>query len=210
MDGFTYRGVHCEELGCTYIPDASANWFASPDFDVSTDSVNWRDGRLYYYTRRKPRTFTLNCYFENITKAGREQIRRWLDAKTSGDLVFDERDYVKYKVRPGKYVQGKIYRQHEDYWLEDRYEGTFTITFEADDPIGYLTKLTDDDLLDTQHGRICNILPTSLMPAAPTASSRDFMILNQGTMPCHPIIRLAGTASNGLDILNNTNGDLCQ
>ena len=53
-------------MGVTYIPDASAQWFASPDIEIAKDDVAWRDGSYYYYTRRKARTFSLNCYFENV------------------------------------------------------------------------------------------------------------------------------------------------
>lgn len=210
MSGFTYNGVHCEELGCTYIPDASGNWFQSPDIDIGKDDVNWRDGNYYYYTRRKARTFTLNCYFEEITMTGRERIRRWLDENGSGWLIFDDREYVKYKVHPSKVVTGKIYRQHTDYDLEDRYNGTLTVTFEAEEPLGYLTKLTDEDLLDTQQDNICNLIRSDMMPAAPAATDSTMLIYNQGTQPCFATIRLAGSAPNGLTIYNNANGTMCK
>ena len=147
MNGFVYNGVHCEDMGVTYIPDASAQWFVSPDIETAKDNVAWRDGSYYFYTRRKARTFTLNCYFENINMFGREKIRRWLDEKTSGTLVFDHRDYVQYTVHPSKVVSGKIYRQNEGYLTEDYYNGTFTVTFEADEPYGKLTKLVDDNMI---------------------------------------------------------------
>lgn len=174
MDGFTYNGVHCETMGCTYIPDASARWFASPDIDRGKEDVSWRDGSYYYYTRRKARTFTVNCYFENITRRGRERIRRWLDEKGSGWLIFDERPDVKYFVRPSKTNTGKIYMQSDGIERNPWYNGTFTITFEASDPIGYLTRLTDDDLLDNEQLHTCNIVRTDMMPAAPLASDSNF------------------------------------
>ena len=210
MNGFTYNGVHCADLGCAYIPDAAANWFPSPDIDISEDEVAWRDGGYYYNTRRKQRTFTLNCYFEGITMKGRERIRRWLDEKKSGWLVFDDREYVKYKVRPAKVVTGKIYLETTDYEYGDLYDGTFSVTFEAEDPIGYLTKLTDDDLIRTDETHGCNLIPASMMPSQPAVTDRDFIIYNQGTIPCYPVIRIAGTAATGLDIINNTNGTMCQ
>lgn len=209
MSGFSYNGIHCEDMGCTFIPDATANWYASPDIEISKDDVAWRDGNYYYYTRRKSRTFALNCYFENINMFGREKIRRWLDEKTQGWLIFDDRDYIRYKVHPSKYVNGKIYRQSEGYLLEDYYNGTFTVTFEAEDPYGWLTKLTDDNMLGTQHDNVCNLVRSDMMPAAPAATDTNFLIYNQGTVPCGCVIRIGGSAPDGLEIYNRTNGSRC-
>ena len=61
--------------------------------------------------------------------------------------MFDHRDYVRYKAHPSKVVTGKIYRQNEGYLPEDYYNGTFTVTFEAEEPYGELTKLVDDNLI---------------------------------------------------------------
>ena len=116
----------------------------------------------------------MNCYFENITRRGRERIRRWLDEKGSGWLIFDERPDVKYFVRPSKTNTGKIYMQSDGIERNPWYNGTFTITFEASDPIGYLTRITDDDLLDNEQLHTCNIVRTDMMPAAPLASDSNF------------------------------------
>ena len=210
MSGFTYNGVHCSELGCAYIPDASGNWFVSPDIEIGKDETSWRDGNYYYHTKRKARTFTLNCYFEDVDLNGRERIRRWLDENGSGWLIFDDRDCVKYFVRPSKTVTGKIYEGTSACYLGSRYSGTFTVTFEAKDPLGRLTRLTDDNMVDTESDNVCNLVRSNMMPAAPTTSSRRFFIYNQGTQKCGLKIRLAGTAPNGLDIYNDTNGTMCR
>ena len=209
MSGFTYRGIHCEELGCIHMPDAAANWFQSPDFEISKEDVSWRDGSFYYYTRRKIRTFTVNCFFEGITMYGRERIRRWLDEKASGDLIFDDRPYVRYRVRPSKIVTGKIYEQDPDYVFGRKFNGTFNITFQAEDPLGYLTQLVDEDILNTERENFCNLIRTDMMPAKPGVSDTSFMIYNQGTVPCGVTFQIAGTAPNGLTIRNNTNGTRC-
>jgi phage-related protein len=209
MSGFTYRGVHCEELGCIHIPDAAGNWFQSPEFDVAKDEVNWRDGSYYYYTRRKARTFSLNCYFEEITMKERERIRRWLDAKASGDLIFDDREYLKYKVRPSKVITGKIYEQQSGLEVEPKYSGTFTITFEAQDPYGYLTRMTLDDLVLTDYDGLCNLIRSDMMPAAPSSPFTSFDIYNPGTAECGVTLRITGTAPNGLTITNTTNNTVC-
>lgn len=196
MNGFSYNGVHCEDMGCYYIPDAAAQWFVNPDIEISKDDVPRRDGNYYFHTRRKARTFALNCYFENINSYGRERIRRWLDEKSSGWLIFDDREGIRYKVHPSKVVSGKIYRQSESYTVEDYYNGTFTVTFEAENPYGWLTKLTEENLIDGQNENICNLITSAMMPAAPTTGSgtRSFQIYNQGTVECGCTFTLGGTA----------------
>lgn len=198
MSGFTYRGTHCEEMGCVHIPDASANWFQSPDFAVQTDDIAWRDGSFYYNTRRKARTFTITCFFEDVTLQGRERIRRWLDAKQSGWLIFDDRPYVKYYVRPSKLASGKMYEQDTMYRFGSKFNGTFTATFQAEDPVGYLTELTDEDILNTQTENVCNLIRANMMPAKPTVAARSFNIYNQGTLPCGITFSFAGRAPSGM------------
>ena len=209
MSGFSYNGIHCEDMGVTYIPDPASRWFSSPDIDTSKEDVSWRDGSYYFYTRRKTRTFALNCYFEDVNVYGRERIRRWLDEKTSGWLIFDDREYVRYMVHPSKVSSGKIYRQSEGCLAEDYFNGTFTVTFEACDPYGWLTKLTDEDLIDTQVDNVCNLIRSDMMPAMPTTSTSAFKIYNQGTVECGCIFRVGGSAPNGLEIRNHTNGTRC-
>lgn len=209
MEGFTYRGIHCEVMGVTYIPDASVRFNASPNVSLSTDTVNWRDGDYFYNTRRQSRTFTLNCYFENISMDGRERIRRWLDEKQSGDLIFDDRPYVKYKVRPSKVTTGKIYLQQEGYKYRKYYNGTLTITFVAHDPLGHLIQTTDEDVTDFDQYNDCNLLRSDMMPSKPAVTDRNFMIYNPGTLQCGVTFVLAGTAPNGLTITNKTNGTRC-
>ena len=135
-DGFSYGGVHCSKYNITYIPDAKDNWFSSPSFSVYEEEVTRRDGGYYYGNSVKIRKFTLKCYFEEITREMREEIRNWLDRNTKGKLVFDDRPYVYYNVRPTNVTTGEIYpllTKHGEV-----FSGTFTATFSAYDPFGYV------------------------------------------------------------------------
>lgn len=203
MGGFTFNGIHCEDLGCTYIPGPEARWFESPEFENRNVEFSYRDGGAHYGTRVKIRTFTLDCFFELISMKGREKIRRWLARGVKGDLIFDERPFVKYKARVAKVVTGKIYQQ------ENSYAGTFTVTFEAEDPFGYMLYKSYTSQDTDGAGDYCNILPTSMMPASPTASSRQFYLYNPGTEPCGLILTIEGTSTGNVAITNNTNGTQC-
>ena len=140
MDGFSYCGIHCSRYNIGYIPDAKERWFQSPSFTLYEEDVSGRDGGYYYGNNVKIRKFTLQCYFEEITRETREEIRNWLDRNTKGKLIFDERPFVYYNVRPSDVTSGEVYAI-----LTPRgevYSGTFSATFSAYEPYGHLTSKT--------------------------------------------------------------------
>lgn len=64
--------------------------------------------------------------------------------------------------------------------------------------------------LDTDGaGRYCGIIDASEMPPPPGLNDAYFLLYNCGTQPCDTIIRIAGTAKNGLTLSNRTNGQKC-
>lgn len=77
MEGFTYNGVHCEELGVYYIPDAAGRWEGEPEFEADATDVQGRHGGYFYRSRVKSRSITLDCFYEDVTLAQREAIKRW-------------------------------------------------------------------------------------------------------------------------------------
>lgn len=174
LNGFTYNGIHSEALNCWYIPDATDNWFVSSDFEVMDQEVVGRSGGYWYGNRVKSRTFTLKMFFEDITQTGREKIRAWLDQKTSGELIFDDRPFVYYNVRPTKTVTGKIYTTRHEGYSNDTYSGTFTVTFTAYEPFGFLKYKSYTNYDNDGAGLYCGILEQGEMPTAPTAASRSF------------------------------------
>ena len=209
MDGFRYNGKHSEDFHCYFIPNESDRWFASPNFDVYENSDAGRDGGYYYGSRAKVRSFELRCYYEDITIAQREAIRRWLDRGTFGKLFFDDRPFVAYDVRPTKVVSGKRYAVYNSETGEELYSGTFTITFSAYFPYGYLNCKDYTSLDEEGIGQYCGIIKHSMMPTAPTTSSRAFQLYNCGTQTCSTVLRVGGTAATGLTITNTTNQTSC-
>ena len=201
--GFTYNGTHCSAYGVGYIPDGGDRWFSGADFDVYSKDISWRHGGYYYGNKAKIRTFALKCYFEEITRAQREQIRAWLHRDTQGRLIFDDMPFVYWNVRPSKIVSGQIYNDL------GKYSGTFTVTFEAYDPFGYLTRKYNTGTENDGATDFCNLRLYSEMPAAPTTSSRNFSVYNPGTESCGMTIRVSGSASHPIIFINNTNATRC-
>lgn len=202
MSGFTYNGVHCSAYKVDYIPNAEDRWFADPEFDVYSTDVSWKNGGYYYGSSVKVRNMTLKCYFEEITIAEREDIRKWLHRKTSGRLVFDDKPFVYWNVRPAKVTPGAIYNDL------GKYSGTFTITFLAEDPFGYLTRKANNGEDDGGED-YSNLIDQSQMPAAPTTSDVTFQVYNPGTEECGMSMKLVGTCDHPIEFLNETNRTRC-
>lgn len=202
MEGFTYNGIHCSAYNVYYVPDAEDKWFKDPEYEVAKKDVAWRNGGYFYGTYAKIRTFQLKCYFEEIDIATREKIRHWLGRNTSGKLVFDDKPFMFYNVRPSDIVPGKIYLD-----TNESYSGTFTIKFMAEEPFGYLNRKSG--ITDDHAEEYCGIIATANMPADPTTSSTSFDVYNPGTEACGLNLKLAGSCSNPIRFFNERNNTRC-
>lgn len=208
--GFSYNGIHCDDMHCTYVPKATKRWVL-PSYDTVSSEVTERDGGYYYRTRQNIRTFSLDCFFENITEHQLRKIARWQDRKSSGELIFDERPDVIYKVRPSKQIEPEIY-EHLLEGNEDRtYSGTFTATFSAYEPFGFLTKKSyEADENPNLYTSYSGMIRSDEMPTSPLNTDKRILLYNCGTEPCGAYISLRGSAPNGFTITNDTNGTSCK
>ena len=204
MLGFTYNGIHCSAFGLYYIPDESDRWFGDPEYDVYSNDIAWRNGGYYYDSKAKIRTFTLKCGFEEIDVTTRQKIKQWVKMGTRGWLVFDDKPFVFWDVRPGKIPVGKWYLD-----TNESHSGTVNITFTAYEPFGYLTRKSNAQSDDDNANEYCNLIPADEMPSAPSTSSTTFDVYNPGTEECGLSIELSGSASNPVRFYNNANGTQC-
>lgn len=78
MTGFTFDGIHTSAQNCFYTPDAKARGDCVAEYEVSAIDDEARDGGSFVRARVKPRLFTLNCYFEELSQSKLEEIIRWL------------------------------------------------------------------------------------------------------------------------------------
>jgi phage-related protein len=210
MGGFTYNNIHSSTYHVEYIPDADDRWFQGADFDIYETNVAWKHGGYYYGNKAKIREFTMKCWFDQITKKQREQIRKWLGRDTSGTLILDDMPFVYWKVRPAKVIPGKLYNDHQDFTMNHVYSGTFTLVLHAYDPFGYLTRKYNTQSDDDNANDYCDLLPQSEMPAAPSTSSYSFNVYNPGTEPCGLRIKIGGTATKTFRFFNSTNKTRCE
>lgn len=205
MFGFTYNGRHSSEFGLYYKQTAEDKWFKDPEYDVYDANIDWRHGGYYYGSRVKVRTFTIECFFEEIDVQTRQRIKQWLKYNTSGRLIFDDKPFIYWKVFPAKVPVGN--------WYLDNYEthsGTVTITFNAYEPFGYLVRNSNPTWMNDGSTDYCNLINTSEMPSAPTTSSTSFDVYNPGTEECGLSIEIGGSTSNPIRFYNNRNMTSCE
>lgn len=204
MTGFTYNGIHCSEFGLYYIPSKEDLWFSDPEFEVYDEDVSWKHGGYFYGSRAKVRSFTLKCYFEEITVATRQAIKKWLKRDSSGPLMFDDMPFVYWNVCPSKVTTGNWYLD-----TGESHSGTISITFNAYEPFGYLTRKYNNGQNDNAED-YCGMIDVSDMPDAPTTSSTSFSVYNPGTEACGLSIEIAGSTSNTFRFFNENNGTFCE
>lgn len=207
MLGFTYNGKHCEELHVKYIPKETQRGDIMSDYETISSERSWVAGGDYYRARVKSRVFELPCYYEDLSRKELEDMVKWLDRRTSGYLIFDERPYARYFVRPTKRIEPKNYGL--GYGTNRRYSGTLTITFTAYWPFAELI-YTDEGTAPMSEYDEVDLLPAAEMPSSDVHALTETLVYNPGTELGQSIIRFAGsTGSSDLVIRNVANGDEC-
>lgn len=208
MTGFSYNGVHCSTFGLVYVPSYDDLWVSNPEFDVYDKDVEWRHGGYWYGAKARKRTFTIKCLFEEIDIATREKIKQWVRRDSAGQLVFDDKPFVYWDVRPGKIPVGNWYMDNND-----THSGTVTLTFNCYDPFGHLTRKyntpSNTGVHDDGASDYCNLIMYDEMPADPVPTDTSFNVYNPGTEECGLTIEISGTTSNPFRFFNATNNTEC-
>lgn len=209
VKGFTQNGIHSSELKVYWTPDAQERGDFFSEYEILDLERSWIPGGEYFHTRVTSKKKELECYYEQVTLAERERILKWLDRRTSGKLIFDNRPYAAYFVRPSKKIEFKDYLQTE--MGEKLYSGTFVITFTAYNPFAELLWDTIDGHEDDEWAIAeTGLLKEEQMPAAVSMADTNCLIYNPGTEIGHSIIRFKGkTGSGDLEIYNGATGDKC-
>ena len=206
---FSFNGKSCTEFGLHYIPDAGARWYDSPDYTMIDDDVTGRNGGYFYGTKVGVRTFKLACYFEENTIEKLEALYRWLSRTAEGKLIFDERPFVYYIVRPMLPSSAQVWWRDAYCKGQKRGSGKITLNFKAYEPFGYMSYNSIDDV-DVDGAELrCGVIETDMMPPAIQSVAGDYLVYNPGSETVYPTIRIAGSAPNGMTLTNMTTGTTC-
>ena len=185
------------------MPDASARGGHTTDYESYEAETDGRNGGYRYGTRVQPKEFSIDIYYENLERKQLNKLLALFDRKAKGELIFEDRPYAKYTAVPNGRIELQEYRENRN--GQDLYHGTMTIPMKCYDPFAKLDVSAD---LTAAAGEI--YWPAaSMRPAAPTASSKSFLVYNPGTEITPAIIRIAGSSGEEMIIRNKTTGQEC-
>lgn len=98
--GFQFNGRHSSEFGLKVV--SNSNRFQDnfgPTFKDNTVKVPGGDGNFYWNTKDDKKEWNLSVAFEDVSEVELREMRRWLNSKAMGELIFDEEPYKAYKVK---------------------------------------------------------------------------------------------------------------
>lgn len=206
---FSYCGISCEELGLVYIPDAKGRATDEADYSAITETITGRTGVNWYGNTVKERSFTQECFYEDLSAGDIEAISRWMHKDTYGELRFSDRPWCHYMCRPSKKTSGERYRA---IGMDGNivYSGKITFTLTCDEGYARMNYKSIDDKDTDNAMSMCGIVYTSQMPALEVKTGQQ-LVYNPGSEKTSLVkITIAGTAPDGLTIGNYTTGDLCK
>ena len=112
-------------------------------------------------------------------------------------MIFDDRPFVSYTVRPEIIKNGRAWWNEYVNQVGVHGSGTMTIRFKAYQPYGKMLSITLDDAVDDEMRLYSGAVRQSMMPDAISAEAGDYLVYNPGTENISPIITLEGSAPNG-------------
>lgn len=210
MSWFKFNGKHCEDdMKVRYAPTAAERGGYFAKLSIDGDEYTSRSGGSYRGTRKKPLEFTLPCFYEEISRAEKEKILRWLAPGKRGQLVLDDRPYCYYDVVIG--AEMSIDEYPVVTVNGTRYSGIFKLSMIAHDPHAKLFEKTIEFGDTSGAYDETGLIPEEMMPAAPTTDGSWFLAYNPGTERCGLTVRIAGdTGEDGSVVLyNEATGQTC-
>ena len=216
--GFSFCGTDIKTLHLEYVPEKEDTYVYSPgETDLYEETFDGHNGGYVYGAAKKPKEFTLRCFFES------EHIARGLMAKVhqvfrvgrSGKLVFKRRPWCYYYATVSSVPELE---------LSNYMNGLITIHMRAMYPFARAEQLTEDpyspfycERTDDYYGEI--MLNTGIfnkrayvppMAFEDITKQETIPLSNPGTERASVGIIAAGDATDGVIISNATTGQECK
>ena len=145
---FVFDGIDSTQIGVASVSDGSTyDTPVLPEFNDNSLEVDGYDGRYYFNTRVAQKTFTYNCFIDNLSAFEFDQLKSWIRPKKIGKLIRPEEPYRYYWVKVSNVDNlGNIPLTHPDTGGIS-YTGNFSITFTTvGQACGYGMLYYQDDL----------------------------------------------------------------
>ena len=212
--GFSFCGVNIADLGLSYAPELENTYVYHPgETTVHEETFDGHNGGYFYGVSKKPKEFTLRCYFENsaIDRGIMERINHLFRAGKSGKLIFER--------KPWEYYYATVTSlPHPE--LSNYMNGLITITMQAyypyarGDNMFYLMDMPKYDLAMESTALLESadtVPPTSFVDLQTNKTEPYSVILhNPGTEYSPVSITAAGDAGLGVIIHNKTTKQKCK
>jgi len=212
--GFSFCGIDIADLGLSYAPELEDTYIYHPsETTVHEETFDGHDGGYFYGASKKPKEFTLRCYFENSTidRGIMERINHLFRTGKSGKLIFNR--------KPWQYYYATVTSlPHPE--LNNYMNGLITITMKAYYPVArgddmyYLPNMPKYDLVMESTALLEeeNIVPDTSFANLETIKGEPYSLLlhNPGTEYSPVSITAAGDAGLGVIIRNKTTNQECK
>ena len=127
---FVFDGIDSSQIGVARVSDGSTyDTPILPEFSDNSLEVDGYDGKYYFNTRGSQKSFTYNCFIDNLSAFEFDQLKSWIRPKKIGKLIRPEEPYRYYWAKVSSVDNlGNIPLTHPDTGGVS-YTGNFSITF---------------------------------------------------------------------------------
>ena len=209
---FTFCGISAADCGLIYVPKAENIFVWDSNYTTHSLEVDGHDGGYWYGSTVKPKTFDLDCYFEDITSLQIKKAQTLFNRGRTGELIFSDRPFLAYTATVTEWSRPEIYglknglitlhlTAYYPFALMDR---LFVADFEEYGS-EYEELVRDSTGVLTEAKTPVNIIDTT--PALTTAT--QFFLYNPGDEKADTIIRIAGDVGTGVSIYNAATKQTC-
>ena len=221
-NSFIFDGVDMEHLGLEYAPELSQTYvYGGAQIKNHEDNFDGADGGYYYGYTVQPKDFKQRCIFEgsHINKTDMMMRIEGLFRKgRTGKLIFKNRPWCYYVATVMASVSFSDLRSYQS--------GIQTINLRAHYPFARsdqkfigTSDVNKDSLLahtgmfiqgdvpvdfGVRYSYYFNSLRGSANPV------REYIVYNPGTEYADVALELSGNVADGLEIINETTGDMCR
>lgn len=202
---FSFNGVSCTEMGLTYIPSRKNVTPNLAKVDIIDSEPTYRHGGYYFGYHTKPKEFQIECFAEEIDRAKLEEILVWLRPGNQGTLVFNDRPLVHYDVVVTAAPEAEAFWDGQTAWTTISAKMNFFM--KAYNPFGKLD--ASENAEEMERAKEYSGLIDSVPENDFTVTGTTKLLYNPGDYESDTVIRIAGSAGDGMSIRNLTNGDVC-
>lgn len=140
---FSFNGHRASDFGLVRVSDGSRlNLSLLPPIQDKSTPVPGGDGNYLFGANYTSRQFPIKVAYDHLTEGDLIKLRKWLNSKESGELIFGERPYVAWDAKITGQPQLTLipFTEKIDGKKVRIYKGEGTLTFIAHFPYGHNPK----------------------------------------------------------------------